>query len=56
MLRQNHGTMYIRSPYIDTRAPLVADTPEERRFRAAHLDNNLITTGWSDTLVVTAQG
>ncbi|MCH8273270.1 MAG: hypothetical protein IH851_00570 [Armatimonadetes bacterium] len=44
------------SPYVDTRAPLVADTPEERRFRAAYLDDDLITTGWSDTLVVTAQG
>lgn len=44
------------SPYIDTRAPLVAGMPEERRYRAAYLDDDLITTGWSDTLVVTAQG
>ena len=44
------------SPYVDTRSPLVAGTPEERRYRAAYLDNDLITTGWSDTLVVTAQG
>lgn len=44
------------SPYVDNRAPLVADTPEERRYRAAYIDNDLVTTGWSDTLVVTAQG
>ena len=43
------------SPYIDTRAPLVPNTPEERRYRAAYVDNDEITTGWSDTLVVTAQ-
>ena len=44
------------SPYVDNRPPLVADTPEERRYRAAYTDNDLVTTGWSDTLVVTAQG
>ncbi|MCH8274509.1 MAG: hypothetical protein IH851_06950 [Armatimonadetes bacterium] len=38
---------------VASRAPLTADTPEERRFRAAYLDNDLITTGWSATLVVT---
>lgn len=43
------------SPYIDTRDPLVPNTPEERRYRAAYVDNDEITTGWSDTLVVTAQ-
>jgi len=43
------------SPYIDTRAPLVASTPEERRYRAAYMDDDAITSGWSDTLVVTAQ-
>ncbi|MCH8274453.1 MAG: hypothetical protein IH851_06670 [Armatimonadetes bacterium] len=41
---------------VATRAPLVADTPEQRRFRAAYLDDDLIVPGWSDTLVVTAQG
>lgn len=44
------------SPYVDNRAPLVADTPEERRYQAAYMDADLITTLWSDTLVVTAQG
>lgn len=44
------------SPYVDNRAPLVAGAPEERRYRAAYLDNDLVTTGWSDTLSVTAQG
>ncbi|MCH8275345.1 MAG: hypothetical protein IH851_11205 [Armatimonadetes bacterium] len=44
------------SPYVDTRAPLVANTPEERRYQAAYLDDDLITSLWSDTLVVTAQG
>ncbi|MEX2243409.1 MAG: hypothetical protein WD716_06125 [Fimbriimonadaceae bacterium] len=43
-------------PFVDNRAPLVANTPEERRFRAAYVDDDLVTTGWSDTLVVTAQG
>ena len=43
------------SPYVDRRAPLVAGTPEQRRYRAAYLDDDVITTGWSATLVVTAQ-
>ena len=46
----------VKSPYIDTRAPQVADTPEERRYQAAYLDADLITTLRSETLVVTAQG
>lgn len=44
------------SPYIDTLAPLTADIPEERRFQVAYLDDDVITTGLSDTLVVIAHG
>ena len=54
VLGQNHATMYTVSPYVDNRAPLQADTPEERRYRAAYLDDDVITTGCSDKLVVTA--
>lgn len=53
---QNHRTMYTGSPYVDTRAPLVDGRPEERRYRIAYLDDDVITTGWQDPLVVIAQG
>ncbi len=43
------------SPYVDTRAPLSPNTPEERRYRAAYVDDDVVTTGWSDVVVVTAQ-
>lgn len=41
-------------PFIDNRAPLVSGPPEERRFQAAYVDNDAVTTDWSATLTVIA--
>ena len=43
------------SPYVDGRAPLVPNTPEQRRFRARYRDNDTPFGNWSDTVSVTAQ-
>jgi len=42
-------------PFLDNRAPLVADTLESRRYRAAFMDKDIVTTGWSDTIEIVAQ-
>jgi hypothetical protein len=42
------------SPYTDGRAPLVAGAPEERRYRARFIDNDIPVGDWSDIVVVTA--
>lgn len=41
-------------PFIDNRAPLTSGPPEERRYQAAYVDNDVVTTDWSTTLVVNA--
>jgi len=41
-------------PFMDNRAPLVSGPPEERRFQAAYVDNDEVTTDWSATLTVIA--
>lgn len=47
-------TFDTNSPYIDGRPPLVANTPEERRFRARFRDGDVPFGNWSDTVIVTA--
>jgi len=42
------------SPYADGRAPLVAGQPEQRRYRARFVDNDVPVGDWSDTVEVTA--
>jgi hypothetical protein len=42
------------SPYVDGRAPLVAGQPEQRRYRARFVDNDVPVGDWSDTVEVTA--
>jgi len=42
------------SPYLDGRAPLVAGQPEQRRYRARYVDNDVPVGDWSDTVEVTA--
>jgi hypothetical protein len=44
----------INPPFIDNRAPLVSGPPEERRYQAAYVDNDVVTTDWSATLTVIA--
>ena len=41
-------------PFIDSRPPLVSGPPEERRYQAAYVDNDAVTTDWSATLTVVA--
>ena len=43
------------SPYVDGRAPVAAATPEQRRYRARFVDNDLPVGDWSDTVEVTAR-
>jgi hypothetical protein len=43
------------SPYIDGRAPLAANQPEQRRYRARFVDNDLPVGDWSDIVEVTAR-
>jgi hypothetical protein len=40
--------------FVDNRAPVVSGPPEERRYQAAYVDNDLVTTDWSATLTVIA--
>lgn len=42
------------SPYVDNRPPLVADQPEERRYRLRYRDNDVPVGEYSDVYVVTA--
>ena len=42
------------SPYLDSRAPLVAGQPDSRRDRARYRDNDDPVGEWSDTVEVTA--
>lgn len=42
----------ITPPYVDNRAPLVSGPPEERRYQAAYVDDDAVTTDWSSTLIV----
>lgn len=42
------------SPYLDGRAPLIAGQPEQRRYRARFVDNDVPVGDWSDTVEVTA--
>jgi len=41
------------SPYIDNRQPLVADQPEERRYRLRYRDKDVPVGEYSDVYVVT---
>ncbi|MFY9234808.1 MAG: hypothetical protein WAO58_10165 [Fimbriimonadaceae bacterium] len=41
-------------PFIDNRPPLVFGPPEERRYQAAYVDNDAISTDWSATLTIVA--
>jgi len=41
-----------RSPYEDTRPPLVAGKPEERRYRLRYFIDNQPVGAWSDVIVV----
>lgn len=42
----------MRSPYEDTRPPLVAGKPEERRYRLRYFIDNQAVGAWSDVVVV----
>lgn len=42
-------------PFVDNRAPVVSGPPEERRYQAAYVDNDAVTTPWSSTLTIIAQ-
>ena len=42
------------SPYVDGRAPLVAGQPEQRRYRARFVDDDVPVGDWSDVVEVTA--
>lgn len=44
---------YIRSPFVDTRAPLIAGQPEVRNYRMVYVVGNDQTGDASDVLVVT---
>ncbi len=48
-------TFDTNSPYLDARAPLVANTPETRRYRARWRDDDVPFGNWSDIVEVTAQ-
>ena len=41
------------SPYVDNRQPLVADQPEERRYRLRYRDKDVPVGEYSDVFVVT---
>lgn len=41
-------------PFIDNRPPLASGPPEERRYQAAYVDNDNVTTNWSATITVIA--
>ena len=41
-------------PFVDSRAPVTSGPPEERRYQAAYVDNDVGTTDWSATLTVIA--
>ncbi len=43
------------SPCVDGRPPLVAGQPEQRRYRARYVDNDLPVGDWSDTVEMTAR-
>jgi hypothetical protein len=43
----------LHSPYIDTRPPAQAGTPEAREYRARFYDNDMPTGAWSDSVSVT---
>lgn len=43
------------SPYLDSRAPQVPDTPEQRRYQARYHDDDAPFGTWSDVVTVTAQ-
>jgi hypothetical protein len=43
------------SPYLDGRAPLVANQPEQRRYRARFVDDDLPVGDWSDVVEVTGR-
>lgn len=43
------------SPYVDGRPPLVAGQPEQRRYRARYVDNDLPVGDWSDTVEMAAR-
>lgn len=34
-------------PFVDNRAPIASGPPEERRYQAAYVDNDAVTTDWS---------
>jgi len=38
----------------DNRTPIAAGPPAERRYQAAYMDNDAVTTDWSATLTVIA--
>lgn len=42
----------MRSPYEDTRPPLAAGKPEERRYRLIYFIDNQIVGVWSDVITV----
>ena len=42
----------MRSPFEDTRPPLVAGKPEERRYRLRYFIDNQAVGAWSDVIVV----
>jgi hypothetical protein len=46
----------LHSPYIDTRAPLAAGQPEERRYRLRYIDNDVPVGVYSDTITATVGG
>lgn len=41
-------------PFIDSDPPVTSGPPEERRYQAAYVDNDAVTTDWSATLTVIA--
>jgi len=41
-------------PFVDNRAPVTNGPPEARRYQAAYVDNDAVTTDWSATLTVIA--
>lgn len=43
----------MHTPYLDTRAPLQADAPEQREYRLRFYDNDTPTGQWSDTINTT---
>ena len=44
----------INPPFIDSRALITSGPPAERRYQAAYVDNDAVTTDWSATLTVIA--